>query len=133
MLNRTYKRLIWRLLLTSLCLLAAACSEGRQDGVVEEQAVVDSVVINEIAAFDFITNDGEYLYATSSRTDTSLFVYDLATLKFVASGLPKGQGPNEIQYGPMPAYSNTPGVWLMGFGPGQFRQLPMGKLWRPTH
>lgn len=109
----------------SLCLLAVACSEGHQDSVVEEQAVIDTVAINEISVFDFVTNDGKYLYATSSRTDISLFVYDLATLKFVASGLPKGLGPNEIQYGPMPAYSNTPGVWLMGFGSGQFRQFKL--------
>lgn len=116
---------IGRLAIFSLCLMAVACSEERQEVFVEESAVVDSVAINEITAFDFITNDGEYLYATSSRTDTSLFVYDLATLKCVASGLPKGQGPNEIRYGPMPAYSNTPGVWLMGFGPGQFRQFKL--------
>lgn len=106
----------------ALCCVMAACSVSQSESVVDAQAAVDTISIDEIAVFDFIVNDGEFLYATSSRTDTSLYVYNLADLKFIASGLPKGQGPNEIQYGPMAAYSNTAGVWLMGFGPGQFRR-----------
>lgn len=90
-------------------------------------AEVDTVMIGEITMFERIVNDGEFLYAISSRTDSSLFIYSLPDLKFIASGLPKGQGPGEVQYGPLLANSNTRGVWMLGFTPGELRRFELRK------
>lgn len=84
---------------------------------------IDTVMFDEIAVFERIVNDGKHLYGISSRTDSTLFVYSLPELTFITCGLPKGQGPNEVQYGPLPANSNTTGVWLLGFTPGELRRF----------
>ncbi len=105
--------------------LCACNGEKGVDFPISFEATVDTIRINEITVFDKIVNDGKFLYATSSVTDTTLFIYSLPELEFATSGLPRGGGPGEVRYGPMPAYSNTPGVWLLGFGPGEFRHFEL--------
>lgn len=105
--------------------LCACNGEKSIDFPISFEATADTIRINEITVFDKIVNDGKFLYATSSVTDTTLFVYHLPELKFATSCLPRGGGPGEVRYGPMPAYSNTQGVWLLGFEPGEFRHFEL--------
>lgn len=98
-----------------------ACSEPRVNVTAfpeHKQLLVDTVPINEIFLADFVTKSNNYFIIASSVSDTTLFFYEIPSLKFKSVAGIKGKGPNEIQTFPM--FCNTLDdeyLYIKGYSP----------------
>ena len=84
--------------------MLSACSQPRVDGTAfheSKKVFAEKIPVNEMFSPDFVTKSGDYFIISSSRSDTTLFLYETPSLTFKnATGI-KGNGPDEIQMFPM--------------------------------
>jgi WD40 repeat protein len=74
------------------------------DGTVfheSKKLYAEKILVNEIFSADFVTKSGNYFIISSSKSDTTLFLYEIPSLKFKNATGRKGGGPNEIQTYPV--------------------------------
>ena len=84
--------------------MLSACSQPRVDGTIfheSKKVFAEKIPVSEMFSPDFVTKSGDYFIISSSRSDTTLFLYETPSLTFKnATGI-KGNGPDEIQMFPM--------------------------------
>lgn len=85
--------------LDAKCMLSTSC---RWNHFHESKKVfAEKIPVSEMFSPDFVTKSGDYFIISSSRSDTTLFLYKTPSLTFKnATGI-KGNGPDEIQMFPM--------------------------------
>ena len=65
--------------------MLSACSQPRVDGTVfheSKKVFAEKIPVNEMFSPDFVTKSGDYFIISSSRSDTTLFLYETPSLTF---------------------------------------------------
>jgi hypothetical protein len=74
------------------------------DGTVfheSKKLYAEKILVNEIFSAEFVTKSGNYFVISSSKSDTTLFLYEIHSLTFKNAIGRKGGAPYEIQTYPM--------------------------------
>lgn len=107
-------------ILLVVCILNA-CSNPGTDGTFfqeNKKLIAEKIPVNEVFSTDFVTKSGNYFIISSSKSDTTLFLYEIPSLTFKNATGVRGNGPNEIQTFPMFCHTlNDEYLYIRGYSP----------------
>lgn len=109
--------------------MLSACSQPRVDGTIfheSKKVFAEKIPVSEMFSPDFVTKSGDYFIISSSRSDTTLFLYETPSLTFKnATGI-KGNGPDEIQMFPMFCHTlDNDYLYIRGYSPTSIRKISL--------
>lgn len=110
-------------------LMLNACSNPHTNGTIfheSKKLIAEKILINETFSPDFVTKSGNHFIISSSKTDTTLFLYEIPSLKFKKATGIRGGGPNEIQTFPMFCHTlNNEYLYIKGYSPKSIRKISL--------
>lgn len=112
--------------LIATCMFNACFKSNVNENVFLEQRklLAEKIRINEVFSTDFVTKSGDYFIISSSRSDTTLFLYETPSLEFRNATGKRGNGPDEIQTFPMFGHTlDTKYLYVRGFSHQTIRKI----------
>lgn len=107
-------------ILLIICALNA-CYKPSMDGTFfhkNKKLIAEKIPVNEVFSTDFVTKSGDYFIISSSKSDTTLFLYEIPSLTFKNASGRRGRGPNEIQTSPMFCHTlDNEYLYIRGYKP----------------
>jgi hypothetical protein len=80
--------------------------------------------VDNVFSADFVTKSGNYFIISSSKSDSTLFLYETPSLTFKSATGRKGNGPNEIQTFPMFCHTlDNEYLYIRGYSPMSIRKI----------
>lgn len=112
-----------------ICLLFCSCLDSHVQVTVfpeTKQLLAEKVFVEEIFAADFVEKAGDNFVISSTKTDTTLFLYATPTLKFKSATGLKGEGPNEVKMFPMFCHTlDEDFLYIRGYEPYSIRKIKL--------
>lgn len=104
-----------------------ACSKPRVNRTIfpeSKELLAEKISVNEVFSPDFVTKSGDHFIISSSKSDTTLFLYETPSLTFKNATGSKGGGPNEIQTFPMFCHTmDNDYLYIKGYSPMSIRKI----------
>jgi hypothetical protein len=104
-----------------------SCSRTRVDGMVFHESkglYAEKIPVKEVFSPDFVTKTGNHFIISSSKSDTTLFLYEIPSLTFKNATGKKGGGPDEIETFPMFCHtSDNEYLYVRGYSPQSIRKI----------
>lgn len=114
------------IVLIATCMFSACFKSNVNESVFLEQRklLAEKIHISEVFSTDFVTKSGNYFIISSSRSDTTLFLYETPSLEFMNATGKRGNGLDEIQTFPMFGHTlDTKYLYIRGFSHQTIRKI----------
>jgi hypothetical protein len=107
--------------------ILTACSKPGIDSTVfqeNKKLIAEKILVDNVFSADFVTKSGNYFIISSSKSDSTLFLYETPSLTFKSATGRKGNGPNEIQTFPMFCHTlDNEYLYIRGYSPMSIRKI----------
>lgn len=111
------------------CLFFCSCLDSHVKVTVfpeTKQLLAEKVFVEEIFAADFVEKTRNHFIISSSKTDTTLFLYETPALKFKSSTGLRGGGPDEFKMFPMFCHTlDEEYLYIRGYEPYSIRKIKL--------
>ena len=121
-----YKGILKYLVIVGLLSAFSCKNYGTKPGPLKEKTLlVEKIYVNDVFSVDFMTKANNFLFISSSLTDTLIYQYSLPSISNIANFGIKGQGPDDIQVFPMFCSSHDNFLYIWGYTPLTIRKFKL--------